>query len=384
MNFVRVTAPLLASLAAIAVQAQPAANNEETARLRAELDALRERLDELEDTNSPGRSVDISGDIRYRHETINDDAAPERSRHRVRARLQLDSRLSDDLEVGIRLATGASNPVSANSTLDGGFSRKDIGFDRVYFSWDATDTLELRGGKMSNPMFRPGGNQLIFDNDLNPEGLALRYSDSQIFANVAGLWVDERSADDDAILIAVQGGFSGTVGEDTDLVVGIGYYDYRKTRGYQPFFNGSPAGNSVDLAGNLVNDYDLTQVFAQLGFEAGGHPLQVFADYVENTGADNLETGFSVGARWRRASAPGSWDVTWQYADVEADAVVATFSDSNFGGGGTDGKGHIFRASYYLRDNVRLNSSYFLNERGEAAGNERDYDRLQLDVSFLF
>lgn len=377
------TSLVLTSVLVSQAGAQPG-GSAETERLRAEIEALRERLDAIESGAVTSERWSFSGDLRYRHETINDDATAERSRHRIRARLGIGATLGDDLEVGIRLATGADNPVSANATLDGGFARKDIGFDRAYFAWDATETLELRGGKMGTPFVRPGDNQLIFDNDLNPEGLALRFDGDRVFARVAGLWVDERSGADDAILMALQGGFEGTIGEDTALVVGLGYYDYQETQGFAPFYDGTPQGNTVDLAGNLVNDYDLAQIFVEIGFDVGGEPLQLFADYVENTAAATGDTGFSVGARWREASAPGTWDVSWQYADVEADAVVATFSDSNFGGGGTDGVGHVFRTSYYVRDNVRLNGTYFLNERGEAAGNERDYNRLQLDVSFLF
>jgi hypothetical protein len=44
----------------------------------------------------------------------------------------------------------------------------------------------------------------------------------------------------------------------------------------------------------------------------------------------------------------------------------------------------VFRTTYVLRDNVRLNGTYFMNEIGRAAMNERDYDRLQLDISFRF
>jgi hypothetical protein len=375
-------------IATVNAQPVPATGND---ALRAEVEALRARLQQLENP-SPAESaartsawLAFSGDLRYRHETINDDAATtERNRHRIRARLRLDADLSDDLSVGFRLATGSSNPVSANATLDGGFSRKDIGFDRAYFAWEANESVTLRGGKMANPMFRAGGQQLIFDNDLNPEGLALGYDGDRVFANIGGFWVEERSDDDDAIVLGLQGGYRGMLGDGVDVVLGISYYDYRNTQGYTPFYLGDAQGNTIDLGGNLLNDYDLAELFAEIGIEAAGHPLRLFADIVENTAADSQSSGFSIGARWRRAEAPGTWDVTWQYADVETDAVLATFSDSNFGGGGTDGKGHVLRTSYSLRENVRVNGAYFLNERGEAASNERDYNRLQLDISFLF
>ncbi|MDX1563586.1 MAG: putative porin, partial [Gammaproteobacteria bacterium] len=329
-------ASAVSMLIAGTVAAQPGANDD--AALRSEIAELRERLDELEsrasvDDGGSGSRLDWSGQLRYRHETINDDASTERHRHRIRARLRLDADLSDDLTAGFRLSTGGGNPVSGNQTLDGGFTRKDIGFDRAFFSWDATENVTLTGGKMGNPMYRAGGNQLIFDNDLNPEGLALGYEGDRVFANLGGFWVEERSGTDDAILYALQGGYNGMIGNNAELTVGASYYNYQDTQGFVPFYLGDPQGNTLDGFGNLLNDYDLVEIFAELGVEAGGHPLTLFAHVVENTEADDFETGLAFGAQWRDASAPGQWEASWVYQDLEADAVVATFTDSNFGGG---------------------------------------------------
>jgi hypothetical protein len=383
MKYLTTSLLLVSGLAAAAAAAQPN-NAGSAARLRAEIDALRERLDEMEASEVTEKRIGFSGDLRYRHETINDDASTERNRHRIRARFNIAADLGEDLSVGITLATGGSNPVSANQSLDGGFTRKDIGFDRAYFAWDINDELRMTGGKMPNPMFRPGGHYLIFDGDLNPEGLALKFDSGNIFANIGGLWVDERSGGDDAILYALQGGYRTMINDGAELTIGASYYNYQDTQGFEPFYLGEAQGNSVDLAGNMLYDYDLTELFAQVEFEVGGHPLEVFFDYVENSAADNFETGSAIGLKWRSASNPGDWELGWAYQDLEADAVIATFTDSDFGGGGTDAKGHVFEAAYRLRSNVRLNGTYFLNERGVAAGNERDYNRLQLDVSFVF
>jgi len=372
---------LLTSVAG-AQQSQPSS----TAELRAEIDALRARLDQLDETTAERNRIEFSGDLRYRHETINDDAAPGRNRHRIRARINLGAELGDDLTVGITLATGGSNPVSGNQSLDGGFTRKDIGFDRAFFAWDINEELTLEGGKFGNPMFRPGGNHLIFDSDLNTEGLALSYDGggNGVFANIGGFWVEERSGGNDAILYALQGGYRMMIGNGATLRVGGSVYNYQDTQGFIPFYLGNPQGNTLDGFGNLATDYDLVELFAQVDLEAGGEPLRLFFDYVENTEANNFETGFALGFRWRSASNPGDWELGWSYEDLEADAVIATFTDSDFGGGGTDAKGHILRGAYRLRDNVRLNGTYFINERGEAAGNPRDYDRLQLDINFMF
>lgn len=381
MNHATIVVSLSFALLASLANAQPG-SAPTTGELRAEIDALRARLDELDESTDEQRQMEFSGDLRYRHETINDDAATtERNRHRIRARFGMDADLGDDLSIGIVLATGASNPVSANQSLDGGFTRKDIGFDRAFFAWDINDELTMRGGKMGIPMFRPGGNHLIFDSDLNPEGLFLGYDGANVFANIGGFWVEERGSAADAILYALQGGYRAMIAGDAELTIGLSYYDYKNTRGFEPFYLGEPQGNTVDAAGNLVNDYNLAEIFGQVELQAGGQPLRLFFDYVENTEASLFGTGYAFGARWRSASNAGDWEVGWAYEDLEADAVVATFTDSDFIGGGTDGKGHILRAAYRVRENVRLNGTYFLNETG---ANDIDYNRLQLDITFMF
>jgi hypothetical protein len=280
--------------------------------------------------------------------------------------------------------TGEDNPISGNQSLDTGLSRKSIGVDRAFFEWDATDQIAVRGGKMANPMFRPGGHPLVFDRDLNPEGLALMYESDKFFANFAGLFADERSSGDNGILLASQAGFTGRIGDAAEITAGMSYYDYRATQGFAPFFDGTGRGNSLNAQGNYLNDYNLVELFTEVSIEVAGHPLRVFADYVENTEARVLETGYAVGLRWRRASAPGSLDLAWAYEDLEADSVIGTFTDSDFAGGGTDGNGHAFRTNYVFRDRWNPGLTYYLNETGAAAGNLRDYKRLQADVSFSY
>ena len=79
--------------------------------------------------------------------------------------------------------------------------------------------------------------------------------------------------------------------------------------------------------------------------------------------------------------APGRWG--YEYRDIEKDAVVGVFSDSDFVGGGTDGKGHKFSVGYAVAKNATLSGTYFMTEKDvDGDGNrDDDYDRLQLDLS---
>jgi hypothetical protein len=329
-------------------------------------------------------AIRFAGDLRYRHESINEDAVPERHRQRIRARFGVTADIADNVRVGLQLASGTDDPVSANQTLDTGFNRKQIGIDRAFFTWAATEQLTFTGGKFANPFFRPGNHPLIYDNDLNPEGLALRYARGDWFVNYAGLWVEERSAADDSIMLGGQFGFRHMLDNGMRLTAGASYYDYLETQGRTPFWDGAAVGNRVAPGGGYLNDFNLTELFAELNLKADGRPLTVFADYVVNGEAAEADTGFALGASFGEVSGARTWRVGYAYQDLEADAVIGTFTDSDFAGGGTDGKGHIVEFNYGLRERLVLGLRYFLNERGADVGNEHDYNRLQADVVFNY
>ena len=126
------------------------------------------------------------------------------------------------------------------------------------------------------------------------------------------------------------------------------------------------------------------EVFGELRLDLSGHPLTMFVDYVTNTAADAYEDGFALGIAYRRNSDIGTWNLGYSYQDLEANAVVGAFTDSDFAGGTSDGSGHTLRAGYALPGGLSLALRYVIGDRGEAAGNHRDYDRLQADLSFSY
>ena len=401
------TAVVAASVAlSTGLAAQPAANAE-IAAIRAEIAGLMARLERLEQAAPPAAAaapatppaappaetrvaaatapaIRFAGDLRYRHESINEDAVAERHRQRIRARFGVTADIAENVRVGLQLASGTDDPISANQTLDTGFNRKQIGIDRAFFTWAATEQLTFTGGKIANPFFRPGNHHLIYDSDLNPEGLALRYARGDWFANYAGLWVEERSAADDSILLGGQFGVRHVLDNGMRITAGASYYDYLETQGRTPFWDGEAAGNRLGLGGGYLNDFNIGELFAELNLKADGRPLTVFADYVVNGEADQADTGFALGASFGEVAGARTWRVGYAYQDLEADAVIGTFTDSDFAGGGTDGKGHVVEFNYGFRDRLVLGLRYFLNERGADVGAEHDYNRLQADVVFNY
>ena len=84
-------------------------------------------------SGSWAEKIRLSGDLRYRHETVNDEVMSVRNRHRIRARANLTADLNENVTVGVGLSTGGTANDSGNQTLGSGFSRKPIGMDLAYF-----------------------------------------------------------------------------------------------------------------------------------------------------------------------------------------------------------------------------------------------------------
>ncbi len=347
------------------------------------------------------QKIKISGDFRYRYEQLDseDPITGSRntgvSRNRMRARLMFDAKVDDDWDLAFRIATGSDkSPISTNQDLEDSFTKKDIWLDLAYFTWHpaAQEGLKVFGGKMKNPFYRAGKNELLWDTDLNPEGLAAQYVMSlsdidQIFLNGGGFWVDEDNTGVDTSLWGLQSYWKRTIGNSDYFLAGASYYDFGNLQGrssLKTWGSSSFLGNTS--SGTLyASDYDIVEGFAEYGFQCGGMPLAVFGNYAQNTVASTSEDeGWLIGCKLNKAKEPGSWELRYDYRDLEADAVVGAMSESDWLSGGTDGKGHKFVFKYQLAKNVQAGLTYYHleNERNNTRG--ADYRRLQADLVFKF
>ena len=206
----------------------------------------------------------------------------------------------------VEFASGADNPTSRNVTFDGGFTTKDMGLDLAYVEWAATDNLTVYGGKMKNPLYRAGGAPLIWDGDLNPEGIAAEVQQRCVFRHSRRSFsVEERSSSSDSLLVAAQVGGKFKLSDNMKLTAGVGYSAYSNTIGNEPFYNGSSKGNSVDIDGNYIYEYKDTEVFAQLDTKVGDWPLSVYAQWVNNSEVSEEDSGYAVGAKIRVGQSKG-------------------------------------------------------------------------------
>ena len=351
--------------------------------------------------------IKISGDLRYRHEHIDSqrvgadgraDWKTGRDRDRIRARLMIRAMVNDEWDVALRMASGSvdvidedlvTSPVSANQTLTQFASSKSFWLDLAYFDYHpmAIEGLNVIGGKMPTPFYRVGQNQIMWDGDLNPEGMAVKHAlplgaSTVVHVNGGGFWLNEESSGADTSMWGIQAYLKQGLGQFDYLLAGAGFYDYGNLQGLENEF-GFGAGNTIDpVTSEWVNDYDILEVLAEYGTQLGTLPLAVFGTWVQNTVATTSgDTGWLVGATVGKAKAPGSWQFGYDYRDVERDAVLAIWNDSDWSGGLTGAEGHTLSAAYQLAKNVQLALTYFHCQITDREPNPNlDYRRLHGDL----
>jgi hypothetical protein len=153
--------------------------------------SVEDRLKKVETRVSEIGAIKFSGDIRLRAESIygqenftanaNNPAIlgnelSSRNRMRLRARLQMRGSVNDEIDWGLRFATGSfADNISTNQTLTDFFNRKPFGLDQAFLTYKPKRVpgLRLQGGKFETPwMFT----EMTIDNDLMVDGFNESYT----------------------------------------------------------------------------------------------------------------------------------------------------------------------------------------------------------------
>ncbi|HEX4975536.1 MAG TPA: putative porin [Pseudomonadales bacterium] len=209
----------------------------------------------------------------------------DRFRLRARARLAMESKVTDLTKASVRLATGsAKNPVSTNQSFGNENNPWSIYVDRAYVTFTDLDLdrypwLVANVGRINNPFLTT---DLLWDNDLAFEGASFTYKynwvkeglyftddDSRtLFANAGIFAVDESELTaQDKWLFAMQVGGEFIADDQSKLTLALGYYDYQniegvlneKDRDAQDYTApGSPQkGNTLFNIVNYTSPYEL-------------------------------------------------------------------------------------------------------------------------------
>jgi hypothetical protein len=336
--------------------------------------------------------VKISGDFRYRHHAVREEGETARDLDRFRARIAFSASLSENTDLVLGLASGPSDvePATRNQGMTGGFSAKPIWFDLAYFNWHPVffSKLSVSIGKMRLPFHDGKFSELVWDDDVTPEGLHASFSPS--FGKTAlrfsggTFFIQERKGKGDAMLAAFDAGFrTAMCGDRLVLRTGIGYYDFTNARGNPTFFDSRNGfGNAVDGKDNYVCDFNELEIAGELEARPYGFPVSLLGHIVENTAVQTDNRAWMSGIRLGKCEKLFSWSILYEYRHAEKDAVIGVFTDSEFAGGGTDNQGHRVEFDWQAGKGVQFRTAFQLAEKDLIR--KTGYRRYQADVTVKF
>ena len=242
-------------------------------------------------------SIKMKGDLflRYHHDTFDESTSEDRDRFRLRYRLGFEGEASEYVKVKAGIASGTGDPRSRIVTFQDSSNGKSVNLDYACASYEAYEGLEVVIGKIQGGMPFWRTTPLLFDGDINPEGVAakmcIKDDAYELFGSVLASVLDEYADNtNDPYMMAFQAG--GKLNFDA-LFLKLAATYYWVTDEVGTAFDYSSGTNTLANE-KLVYEYD-TPVFS---IEFGGKDLfvpylAVFADYVNNPDPDDENIGCS-------------------------------------------------------------------------------------------
>jgi hypothetical protein len=329
---------------------------------------------------------------------------------RGRFRLRMQMPLSQRSDAELYFVTGVNqNPTGAYVTFSDAFRGKAISFSRASFNYyfgdkDKPKTPYLTFGKMQTPFWRGdlGGfaSEIVWDNDVSPEGVAAKLpivtnknfslsnttgfftinlppknlltglttdtyevgtqfkADAGLFHGALSYYVIDNLNSGLLVPEVTPDGFIDTSTAQSAWLLRTSNTGLQETNGH--YFYGPTA------AGFGSNTFNIVNLSLMLAPKVRPNRPQPFLHYEYlnngNVRFDNTGWGITAGVNKSRlpdgrASSRGDYTAWITYRDVDADATLATFADSDLGAG-TDYRGYQIGLNYRFQDNLSFRAAW--------------------------
>ena len=303
------------------------------------------------------------------------------------ARCGAFTQVNPEVEAGIQIASGGGKDArSTNQDLSDYFNKKDLWLDLAYIDYHPLQVpgLKVFGGKMKQPWVSMG--DTIWDGDINPEGGAVTYSRkfgmNELFGS-AGYYVLQDNVDGEGVqfehdlkLYAAQVGTRLFPGDSFKVTLGGSIYNYD---------NASDSA-ALRVNGNTTDKFRLYEAFGQVDVIGLPLPLSVYGQIAHNAAARGPDA--DQDQAWLLGVMTRLFDIgiDYNYREVQRNAVVGAFTDSDFASGYVGSRGHKIKLKYDLGKNFGVGATYFLTESDVASRFKTDasVNTLMVDVEAKF
>lgn len=382
---------LLAALASTSAAAQAPAK--EPATEPAKEKTLWQKLEER---------LSVSGDMRLRHESqVLLDDQTDRHRERVRLRLGVNYLVADELLIGLRMTTG--DPSDQNSpylTLDNLFQKVPFSLDRIFATYRPrwAPGFWVTAGKFGHPFYaNPVYGELVWDADVQPEGLSMGYTWSgkgfveQLGVSVGGYTVLEQKAADDAMMFVAQVSTRLRLSDHLRTTLAVGYYLYSDTApGGANQIVAKNSGNALTPDGKqYLSQFGILNSIFTLTYDGWALPLTLSGEHLRNTRAhSSRDSGWAGGLMLGQEAKRGDWRFYYQWQLIEQDAVFSPFTNDDFLFH-TNHRSHVFGINYQFTNSIGIHGWALVSERevpspGTTTDSRRDQWVVRLDLNFRF
>ena len=289
------------------------------------------------------------------------------------------------------------------------FGGKSVWLNGASLSYSPWESYEIELGKMSS-YFDFERQNLIWDEDLAPEGLSLVYHKSFFDRYVVDLkagWLlihsvspliaghgasrvdltrEEINSEEQELIHSENRGML-TAGaqvlmdyEDYDFTAGASYYRAGLKGVSPPLYT----TNSVDKDRKYRYDYSIVDLFLQLAINRARFPLSLSIQLVQNFGVESgwikpESFGYITGGFFGRKD-PKSFNFEYSFFKLPTDVTMSHFVDSDIGGTGY--AGHQLAVSYFFNKSVSAELKYILrtDSRGSKPLNHIAFCSLSMQI----
>jgi len=338
--------------------------------------------------------IDFKGDLRLRGEFFWVDGISSndrRERFRVRIRPGIYTDITDWMEVGLQVRSGDPlDPVSDNSSFDGGFSLIPLSISEGFAAFHPVDWLDLTFGKFDAKK-KWTVTDFQWDDDVTVEGAMEEISFGPFKASLYQYILEEDKRDRDAYVLGGQ----LTAKFETDSIgfftVGGGYDEWIRPQKVVDLtqsgkLNGNRVTNLLDEDGQLISDFKIANAFATWSLKNSDRWPVMFSIFgYLNTGAKGLgkdyDTGYFVRLQVGDYKKKGQMMFRASRYYSEPDALFYVFAQSDTTmASDVDGYRFDFRLGYVKKSYFNVTWYHTKSVYSLFA----DMDRLQVDYIIVF